>query len=171
MKGLITILMTLSLSLTLKATQDSLNTHVQIDTLEVYTSDSCLALLTVFNNGAVSEKRNAILTWYKTNTSKEYRKEKGIKEKYGVNLELVNHGERIEYLEDGQQRVSSYNIGYLVDSKLIDSNESELTEALDYGLQDDGSIKFYCSKDILYVFIIVEYGFPKRIRNKRDSRY
>ena len=62
-------------------------------------------------------------------------------------------------------------MGYLVDSKLIDSNESELTEALDYGLQDDGSIKFYCSKDILYVFIIVEYGFPKRIRNKRDSRY
>ena len=87
--------------------------------------------------------------------------EKGIKEKYGVNLELVNHGERIEYLEDGQQRVSSYNMGYLVDSKLIDSNESELTEALDYGLQDDGSIKFYCSKDILYVFIIVEYdGAP-----------
>ena len=163
--------MTLSLSLTLKATQDSVNTHVQIDTLEVYTSDSCLALLTVYNNGVVSEKRNAMLTWYKTKISKEYRKEKGIKEKYGVNLELVNHGERIEYLEDGQQRVSFYNMGYLVDSKLLASNGSELTEASDYGFQDDGSIKFHCSNDILYVLIIGEYGIPKRIKNKRDSRY
>lgn len=155
----------------MKATQDSLNTHVQIDTIEVYNSDSCLALLTVINNGVIHEKRMAILTWYKTKLSKEYRKENDIKKKYGFQLDLVNHGERIQYLEEGQLRISSYKLGNLVESQLINSDGTELPEMSGFGLRENASSKFYCEKDILYVLIIGEYGFPKRIRNKRKSRY
>ena len=173
MKLIIGIFSILFLGQSLTAAHDSLVVHIQIDTIQSYTKDSCLTLLTVFNDNVVIEKRNAILTWFKVKPTKEYRKERGMNSKYGMNLDLVNHGERIEYLDSGKVRISSYELGILNDSKLLD-HQGEVIYEKSYShisFHPEESVTYDCSQDILYVQIISEYGMPKKIRNKRKVNY
>lgn len=117
--------------------------------------------------GIVYEKRTVLLTWYKKKIPKDIRTKNGFKFKYGVQLGLVNHGEKIEFLENNEKRISTYNQGQFIKSKLIDEEGHSTEEIKENPIQEDGSIKLTCTHDALYVGIIAEYGMPKRVKNKR----
>lgn len=146
---------------------DNIDFHVQMDTLEVFTHDSVLADLTIYDQNEISSMRTAILTWYKVKVPR-FDLLPWLLPRTGINLEVVYHGEKVTYLEDGKIRVEQYNSGKLIESILYDKQNQKLNEVSEkFDLTENQ--KFTCTLDILNIMIISEYGFPKKIKNYRQQ--
>lgn len=147
---------------------DSLKLYLEIDTLKSYSRDSCFAKILIYRDSALLHERYAYLTWYRFRISKERRKEKNIKFKYGYDLEVTYHGVQKLFLKDGTIIESKYIMGECISPSIYDVKLNETI--ID---PETGAIKLVCRMeiDLVKMLIISQYGVPGKVKNKRYSSW